>query len=241
MHSVKSTIILIATIFALIGTGMLIGTFFLIKNANHFINTAIHTDGVVLENIEDVEQDDRGTHYSYRPKIQFQTKGNEEVIFVSSTGYGAPEYSNGDVVEVLYDPSNPHNAEVEGFFEVWGGGLIFGILGLVFSSFGYGLFAHRIWKKNKNARLMHNGQRITTKIDSVGLDESYTVNGRHPHMIYADWLDPINATIHHFKSDPIWFNPTTYIKSDMEVSIWIDPKNPRSYVMDTSFLPREAD
>lgn len=49
----------------------------------------------------------------YSPIVEFRV-GGQTYIFESSNASDPPRYDEGDQVEVLYDPSNPDRAEIQG-------------------------------------------------------------------------------------------------------------------------------
>jgi hypothetical protein len=51
--------------------------------------------------------------------VSFTTANGKEIQFKSSTGSNPALHSTGDRVEVLYDPDDPGDAELSGFFDLW--------------------------------------------------------------------------------------------------------------------------
>ncbi len=95
-----------------------------------------------------------------------------------------------------------------------------------------------IWLRSirKDKWLLHYGQIIMTEFQSVELNKSVKMRGRSPYRIISQWLDPMRNKVYVFKSKDIWFNPDEFMHSK-EIQVWIDPNNPKKYLMDTSFLP----
>ncbi len=96
----------------------------------------VETQGTVIELAEHTSND--GT--TYAPVVQFQTKNNRPVTFVSSTWSIPPEYAVNDRVTVVYLPEHPEQAEIKGagtvlliIFAVLGSLLI--IAGVIFMVF----------------------------------------------------------------------------------------------------------
>ncbi len=65
------------------------------------------------------------------------------------------------------------------------------------------------------------------------------MNGQSPFRIVTQWQDPATATIHLFRSDNLWFDPTDHIPGE-SINVYIRPDNPKRYWVDTSFLPKMA-
>lgn len=62
------------------------------------------------------------TSSSYAPIVRFTTKKGETISFISEASSFLSIYSKGERVKVLYDPSNPDNAEINDFFPIFGTG-----------------------------------------------------------------------------------------------------------------------
>lgn len=69
--------------------------------------------------------------YRYRPEIRFKTHAGRTIDFVASISTSPSRYAIGDEVEVLYDPENPKDVQINSFLHLW-----FATLMLV----GFGLF-----------------------------------------------------------------------------------------------------
>lgn len=236
---------LIKYIFLIIGILMLVGAYFLYKNTADFINNATTTEGTVVELIE-VRSEDTDTSnsrnkkrysYTYKPRVEFNTKTGKLIEFMSSTSSNPPSYTKGEKVEVLYLEDKPEKAKINGTTSLWLGVMIIGGLGSVFFLIGFGIFFLKRLKERKIQSLKDTGTRIITDIQSVSINTSYKVNGRSPFVIYSQWKNPATSEIHIFESDNIWFDPTDYIKT-REITVLIARNNPKKYYTDLSFLPK---
>jgi Protein of unknown function (DUF3592) len=78
--------------------------------------------------------------FTYYPIVRFTTAEGRTVEFQSPSGSSSPP-DVGDRVEVLYDPDNPRDAQLSGFFDIWLWPIVSGTLGFLFAFFG--LFAPR--------------------------------------------------------------------------------------------------
>jgi TM2 domain-containing membrane protein YozV len=80
---------------------------------------------------------------SYYPRFTFQTHAGEIIEMTSLVGVpNASYYSPGEIIDVFYDPSNPHDAKLSTFFQLWAGTLLFFAVGVAFLIFplGYGVY-----------------------------------------------------------------------------------------------------
>ncbi|QDH79612.1 DUF3592 domain-containing protein [Echinicola soli] len=227
------TIKIISVVFATIGMALLVVAFMSYQSTNDWLDEAMKTDGTVIA-FQSSYSD--GTTL-YRPVIQFEDKGGNNVIFHSSTASSPPAYSKGENVTVLYPESNPNEAKIEGFFSLWGMVVIVGGIGMVFFLVGGGIIFSVKRKSNTDKWLRRNGNSIDTAFQGVILDTSLTVNGRHPFRILSQWQDPTTSEVHVFKSNSLWFDPSQFI-DQKNIKVFIGWDNPKKYYMDVSFLPK---
>ena len=66
------------------------------------------------------------------------------------------------------------------------------------------------------------------------------VRGRRAYRIVSHWQDPVSGNLHVFRSDDIWFDPSDYIDRD-QITVRIDPRDPKNYHVDIGFLPELAE
>jgi hypothetical protein len=121
------------------------GVFFWLRTQK-LVKHGLTAPGVVIENVVeervDYDRDDhtRTTSRTYRPKVRFRSQNGDEVVFESRVGFGRPAYQQGEAVEVLYDPANPHGAEIKSFWSLWLGPMVAGCIGLVSLLVGVGIW-----------------------------------------------------------------------------------------------------
>jgi hypothetical protein len=82
----------------------------------HFVRTAEHATGTVVDVSREI--DDDGDEFFY-PVVRFTTAEGKEFEFKSDSGSNPASHSNGDEVDVLYDPDDPDDAQLSGFFDLW--------------------------------------------------------------------------------------------------------------------------
>ena len=231
---------IIKYIFTIIGLGMLVGTFFIYKSTADFLETAVTVKGTVVDLRQSRSVNSSSNSVMYTPVVRFTDKQGKVIEFTSSTSSNPPSYSTGEIVEVLYAPEISENATIKGFFSLWLGSLILGGIGSVFAIVGLGFFVYDIQKKRKLDYLKLHGTKIDTEFQNVDINNSLEVNGRNPFIITTQWQDPATSKLHIFESDNIWFDPTSFIKSDT-IKVLIDRKNLKKYSVDLSFLPEVAE
>lgn len=221
--------------FTLIGIGMLAGAFLLYKSTSSFLAEATKTEGTVVDLIR--SQSSNST--TYRPVVHFLGQNGQTIEFVSSTGSNPPSYSKGQKVEVMYRPTEPQDAKINGFFSLWGGPIFLSGIGAVFFIIGAGIILVGSQKSRKDEFLRKNGTPIETEFQSVEQNTALSVNGKHPFMVLTQWLNPATSELHIFKSNNLWFDPSSFIKTK-KITVFIENNNPKKYFVDLSFLPRLA-
>jgi len=115
-----------------ISTVMVIAAIAGIVNERHFIRTATKADAIVVEMVE--RSGDNGP--TYAPVFTFTDHaGHEQKVYSRCSSY-PPAYRVGDKIPVLYLPAAPRNAQIQGFFDMWGWMTIVGGLGVVYGIIG---------------------------------------------------------------------------------------------------------
>lgn len=222
----------------LAGIAMLVGTFQIYKSTSSFVAEATRAEGTVIDLVRSRSSSSWGN--TYAPTVQFISQNGQTIEFVSSTGTNPPSYSKGQKVEVLYRPTEPQNAEINGFFSLWGSAILVGGTGGVLFLVGSGIILAGLLKGRKSALLRKNGTPIETEFLSVEHDTAWSVNGKHPFTVLTQWRDPSTSELHVFKSHNLWFDPSSHLKS-RKVTVFIAKGNPREYVVDLSFLSERAE
>ena len=223
-------------VFTLVGIGMLVGAFVIYKNTSAFLAEASKTEGTVI----DLAQSRSSDSITYKPVVRFIDQNGRATEFVSTTGSNPPSYSKGQKVEVLYRPTASEDARINSFFSLWFGSLVLGGMGGTFFLIGLGIFLVSSLKSRNDEFLRKNGRPIETEFQSVEQNTALSVNGRHPFRVLSQWQNPSTSEVHIFKSNNLWFDPSSYIKSKT-ITVFIEKDNPKRYLVDLSFLPRLAE
>lgn len=207
------------------GLVILAQAFYIYQKDRIFIEKANLASGTVLS---DSAND--------RTFVSFVTKDGKQIKFSSDTGNNPSGFTEGESIEVFYDPSNPHNASINDFYTLYLGVTVLGFIGAIFFLTGFSFFLSDRSKQKKIDFLQQGGKSIITKYIDVQVDLGVSINDSNPYFICTEWLDLKTNKILFFESENIWFNPTKFIKTD-EIMVLIDPENPKNYYMDISFLP----
>jgi hypothetical protein len=225
---------LIGVIFTCIGLLFFLIGGFLFYQEFSFRQSAVKVQGTVKE-IGSYKGSKSGTQYY--PVVEFRTEDGKLYTFKSDISSSSPEYTAGETVIVYYDPKDPLEADLSGLNEMILIGSIFGGIGLVFGSIG-GIFLFLYIRRQKEiAWLKQNGTAVEADFDSVEHDTSYKVNNKSPYVIHCRWFNPYNGEMMDFKSEYIWYDPTSYI-TNKKLQVLIDVGNPKKHFVDISFLPK---
>lgn len=129
---------IIKFVFGLVGVLMLIGAGLLYQNTTKFIASASRAQGEVIDLLR-VESSRRNSSDTWRPMVHFKLPSGEIIEFTPSSSSSPPAYDKGEIVEVFFNPADPKDARLNGFFDLWGGAAIVGGLGAVFLAFAVGV------------------------------------------------------------------------------------------------------
>jgi Protein of unknown function (DUF3592) len=226
---------LLKYIFALLGAALLLGAFFSYQNTSNFIEEAVEIQGTVT----DLSYSRSDDSISYYPVVEFQTANGRSVEFQSSSGSNPAPYDIGESVSVLYRVGEPISARLNGFFSLWGLPLILAIMGGVFFLIGALMILVPLIRQGRGVKLRESGQLVVARVQSVEKNKGLVMNGQSPFRIVTQWQDPATATLHVFRSENLWFDPTDHIPGE-SINVYIRPDNPKRYWVDTSFLPKMA-
>lgn len=145
-------------IFLILGVSFSVGTYFAIKSKSEFIAKAEVVNGKVIELVKSYSssssssrsssslssrRSSSGSKLMYAPVVSFKSKSGSYYRFESSGKSNPPSYSVGETVEVIYDPTNPYDASINGFFSLWFLSIMLGIFAVIFLCIGLFLWIVR--------------------------------------------------------------------------------------------------
>lgn len=160
------------------------------------------------------------------PVVRFETREGAAIEFRGRVSSKPPAYTLGEKVGVLYRPEAPAEARIDGFVERWLLAAIFGGLGSVFFSIGAGFVIVSALGRARRQRARTYGRPVPAKVTAVTRDTSYSVNGKHPWVIEAEWRDEGLQETLRFRSRRLWSDPTREIQVGKQVTVWYIPDEP---------------
>ncbi|MCX7725542.1 MAG: DUF3592 domain-containing protein [Chitinispirillaceae bacterium] len=231
---------LLGGIFLLFGIGCFIGVIWSVWDVYNFISNSEIVDGKIIDIITRTSKDSEGNIVKRRyPVIQFTDKEGSNIEFESSSSVSGA-INIGEIVKVRYINSNLKKAKLaNSFTDMWGSSIIIGIFAIFLTTFGGIFFWIGIRDSIREKKALSYTKEVKAKINGVFPNKSISINGRNPFLIEAQWVNPDTNEIHIFKSKNFWYDPSEYLKEE-EIIVKMDPRNPKKYWMDVSFLPKEA-
>jgi uncharacterized protein DUF3592 len=175
----------------------------------------------------------------YKPEASFVTSQGENINFTSNVGSSFRGKDIGEKVEILYMPDNPQKAKMNTGSEMWFLPGIFTGIGSVFFAVGVGMIVANKKRQQTIEWLKRSGQLI--QADFIEVQQgNVTVNNRHSLLVTCQWLNPADQQVYVFKSDNLWYDPSSFIQPGQKIPVYINPNNPKKYFVDLSFLPEKA-
>jgi hypothetical protein len=107
-------------------------------NTRKFLSDCIRANGEVIDLVRSVDGSSGGDRFiSYAPVFKFTDENGQSHKVTSEESSSPASFSIGQSVVVLYEPGKPMQARINTFMEIWGGPIIFGLVGTAFILFGY--------------------------------------------------------------------------------------------------------
>lgn len=202
-------------IFAVVGAVFLIVSIALVMGQIHFKKNA-DTVSAIIDRIETRRDSDGDYHHSVYVSYEYQ---GEYFKGVHLNYYSAGMYE-GERIELLCDRNNPNKVRSKGgeIFLM----AIFGGMGLIFFLVGGIPLVGLIKKEKMRKQLMQTGKPLYAKVESIGYNTTFTVNGRHPFVIYCLYEDPYGDVTYRFKSQNLWTDPSLQFPIGSEIKVFVD-------------------
>ncbi|WP_418133117.1 DUF3592 domain-containing protein [Variovorax sp. 375MFSha3.1] len=127
----NNPVAILRLVFGAVGLVLCAVAWLLHHNTATFIASAGRTQGEVMRLLH-VESSKRNESGTWKPLVRFKAPSGEIIEFAPSSSSSPPAYEVGETVDVFFDPNDPQDAMLDGFFSLWGGAAITGGLGLVF-------------------------------------------------------------------------------------------------------------
>ena len=229
MRKKESAVDIVFGIFAFVGIIFVISGILWMISGIRFRENAAEVMAVITE-IDTYRDSDGDTNH--RVYVNYSYGGN------TYNDIPLGEYSSGmyegKEIELLVDPQKPGRISTA-FGNIFGPSMFIG-MGAIFAAVGICPIVFKIRKKAQNKKLIAAGRSIFATVDSIDVNTSYAVNGRHPYVIYCSYRDEYKDILDRFKSENLWTDPSRVIQPGSEIRIYVDGTNFSKYYVDTESL-----
>ena len=110
--------------------------FFLVRTRS-FLGIAQKAQGTVIRMVYSPDSDGGG---GYSPVYTFRTMSGQVIEVTDRLSTNPPQFKEGQIIDVLYDPDNPNSARINKWFNLYFVPMLLGFLGLVFGGIGVAVF-----------------------------------------------------------------------------------------------------
>lgn len=90
-------------------------------------------------------------------------------------------------------------------------------------------------KVRRDRTLMETGNCVKAKVTEIYQDRSMNMNGRSPFRVSCQYTDEGTQTIYVFRSNPLWFDPTSNL-TGATVDVYVDYNNFKKYYVNVESL-----
>lgn len=129
----SSELIIIGTVFGFVGMLLFAIGIFILIHTRIFMDKAQEVKGTVIRMVYR-RGSDGGRGYS--PVYQFRTITGQTIEIADGMSSNPPMFTEGQSVDVLYDPENPNRARIKKWSSLYFVPLLLGGLGIIFGGIG---------------------------------------------------------------------------------------------------------
>lgn len=131
---------IVGTIFGTLGLVFLAVAVLISYREYQFGKTAEHVSGKVIElnSYESRDKDTGNITIMYKPVVAYLFEG-KSYTYRSNTATSPPSHDVGEEVDLLINPEEPENPEINSFIDRWLVSIIFGFMGVLFAGIGFGI------------------------------------------------------------------------------------------------------
>ena len=217
----NKTEIILFSIFAIIGNLLLLAGIIL-----GYFSIRFYAEAVPLK----AQITSIGTYRERYEKVDVSyTYENQEYKDIPLNGYSSTMHV-GEEITLYINPQNPQDAKSK--LDLWMPLAVFLGIGIIFSLVGWLPILRKRRKKKKNQWLRENGTVLYGVVEGSDWNTFYSVNGRHPFVIYCTYTDDFDSTTYRFKSENLWFDPEAQFPAGTPIKIYVNREDYSSYFVD---------
>ncbi len=124
--------LIIGIVFPLVGLLLVVIAVFILMRTRSFIGSSQEVKGKVVRNVYRSSSDGGG----YAPVFGFTTIDGRYIEVEDKLESNPPQFREGEVLDILYDPQNPSRARVKKWMNLYFTPLLLGGMGVVFGGVG---------------------------------------------------------------------------------------------------------
>lgn len=217
--------ILFCLIFGLVGIGLLLGGIVGLRNGLRFKKIAVEVTGEIAD-ITTYTDSDGETHHQVYVDYYYNGVAYENVrLFVYNSGMYV-----GKEITLLCDPEDPGHIESSSAFVF--GSIIFLTMGLIAFLIGFLPIVFKIKNAIQRKHLLATGQTLQATVEEVTYNTGYSINGRHPYVVYCTYYDPYRDVTYRFKSEDLWTDPEPVLPPGSYINVLVNPSDYSNYHVD---------
>lgn len=217
---------LFLSIFTVVGIGMLIGGITILFFNQKFMSGAEKVNGVIDTITTHTDSDGETGHFVY---VSYEYGGTEyESVRL---GFYSSNMREGQEIMLYCDPDNPKNIATK-----WSNlfaGIILIFMGIIFAATGIVPVLISIHKAAIKKKLRTAGKILYAVVEKIEYDTNYTVNGRHPRLVYCSYRDDYRDITYRFKSERIWVDLDPLAMTGSAIKVYVEENNYKNYFVDT--------
>lgn len=124
--------LIIGIVFSLVGLLLAAIGAFIFFRTRAFISRSQEVKGTIVRMVYSSSSDGGG----YSPVFRFNTIEGRSVEVADKLASNPPQFKEGEVVDVLYDPQDPSHARIKKWMNLYFAPLLLGGMGLIFGGVG---------------------------------------------------------------------------------------------------------
>ncbi len=205
---------------------VLIAVSLVIKNSKNKIEK-VYTNGVISDIVE--KRGSGSNKTSYKVYVSYYAEGKEYTSELNY--YNSFEHVKGKTIRIYYDKNNVTSIGTESGDSTLI--IVLASLGSVLLAIGIVVSIVFITKRNKNNRIIKNGELINAKyVKSIVDSKNSFLMKLRLYAIVCEWINPEDGKKYSFKSNPIEVNPEPIIKEKgiIDIPIYVDMNNKSQYI-----------
>lgn len=206
------------SIFAIVGLGLIIGAIIATISHVKFMKSA-EPVSAKIERIES-RRGSKGKVY-HDVYVSYVYEGQDYVDV--PLNYYSSGMHKGQDIELICDSNNPYKVRSKGADLVLQ--IVLFAMGGVFFMVGFIPMTMLMGKEKTRTYLLQNGRALNATVERIDQNYSYSVNHKHPYVIYCTYQDPYGDVTYRFKSGNVWQNPSQYFPVGSEITVMVDPND----------------